>query len=251
MKISVVIPAHNEESNLGKISKLLLKNFNSLIYEIIIVDDCSTDQTAVLLNQLAKRFKKIKPIYRQGNKGVGRATREGLNAVSDKSDYVLMLDCDFIQNIPDIHNMIKLSPLSSGLLGSRYIKKGQLINYPIIKKIANRTFHILIRLLLGITQLDVTNNFKLYRKEVVEKIKPLLKSEGFSINAETGIYPLLLGYQLKEVPVFWIGRTKNMGFSHFNILKACPGYIKVLFQTFKFKYSKRAVIYDKSSEKFK
>lgn len=242
MKISVVIPAHNEESNLDKIANLLLKTFNSLIYEIIIVDDCSTDKTTVLLNQLAKRFRKIKPIYRLGNKGVGSAIREGFNAISDKSDYVLMLDCDFIENIPDIQKMINLSRSTDGLLGSRYIKKGQLINYPIIKKIANRAFHILIRLFLGITQSDVTNNFKLYRKEVVERIKPLLTSEGFSVNAETGIYPLLLGYRLREVPVFWIGRTKNMGLSNFNVIKVCPGYIKVLFKTFTFKYFKKQIL---------
>lgn len=239
MRISVVIPAHNEESNLYKITNLLLKNFNSLIYEIIIVDDCSTDQTALLLDRLAKRFRKIKPIYRTGSNGVGRAIREGLEAVSSQSSHVLMLDCDFTQNISDIQKMIKLSSSADGLLGSRYIRKGQLVNYPIIKKIANRSFHFILRLLLQITNTDVTNNFKLYKKDVIEKIRPLLKSEGFSINAETGIYPLLLGYKLGEVPVFWIGRTKNMGVSHFNILKACPGYIKVLFQTFKFKYSRR------------
>jgi len=236
MKISIVIPAHNEEKNIERIINLLLNNFDDYIKEIIIVNDCSTDNTALILNKLKKTIKKIEPLHRKGKNGVGNAIRDGLRIVDKSCDYVLLLDCDFVENIKDIKKMLKQASNFDGLVGSRYIKKGSLINYPVAKKIANRIFHKLINLLLGIKHVDLTNNFKLYKMQVIESILPLLDSSGFSINAETGLYPVLLGYRIKEVPVSWVGRTAEMGRSNFQVMKAGPGYIKVLIKALRFKY---------------
>lgn len=236
MKISVVIPAHNEEANIEKIVKLLFFNFRKHIHELIVVNDCSTDKTKSILNLLSRKNKKIIPIHRNKNGGVGHAIREGLTVVSKKSDYVLMLDCDFTQNLENIINIIDHASDADGVIGSRYIKKNSLINYPILKKIANRSFHVLTRLILRIPHFDLTNNFKLYKTSIIKDILPLLKSSGFSINAETGIYPILLGYKLKEIPVMWIGRTAKMGKSNFKVIQAGPGYIKILLRTIVFKY---------------
>jgi len=236
MKISIVIPAHNEEKNVERIINLLLNNFDDYIGEIIIVNDCSTDNTALILNKLKMKIKKIKPLHRKGEKGVGNAIRGGLRIVDKSCDYVLLLDCDFVENIKDIKKMLKQASNFDGLVGSRYIKKGSLVNYPVAKKIANRIFHKLINLLLGIKHVDLTNNFKLYKMQVIESILPLLDSSGFSINAETGLYPVLLGYKIKEIPVSWIGRTVEMGRSNFQVVKAGPGYVRVLIKALIFKY---------------
>lgn len=238
MKISIVIPARNEETNVENMIRLLVKSLKKKLYEIIVVNDCSTDGTGKILRSLAKRIHKLKPINRTKNPGVGNAIRKGLEAVSPKTDHVLMLDCDFVENIDDIKKMVNKVGEADGFLGSRYIKEGILVNYPAIKKIANRSFHTLARLFLGISNVDVTNNFKLYKYEIVKNILPFLKSRGFSINAETGLYPLMLGYKLKEVPVRWIGRTAEMGTSNFKVFKAGPGYIEVLKDAIKFKYFK-------------
>lgn len=236
MKISIVIPAHNEEKNVEKIISLLLNNFDDYIKEIIIVNDCSTDNTALILNKLKKKIKKIKPLHRKGKNGVGNAIKDGLRIVDKSCDYVLLLDCDFVENIKDIKEMLKQVSDFDGLVGSRYMKKGSLVNYPTAKKIANRAFHKLIHLLLRIKHVDLTNNFKLYKMQIVERILPLLESEGFSINAETGLYPVLLGYRIKEIPVSWIGRTTEMGSSNFQVIKAGPGYVRVLIKALIFKY---------------
>lgn len=239
MKISVVIPARNEEANIENMVRLLLKSLKKKVYEIIVVNDCSTDDTGKILRSLAKKVHKVKPINRTKNPGVGNAIRKGLEAVFPKTDYVLMLDCDFVENTDDIEKMVDKVGEADGFLGSRYVKEGILVNYPAIKKIANRLFHTLARLLLGVSNIDITNNFKLYKYEIIKNILPLLKSHGFSINAETGLYPLLLGYKLKEIPVRWIGRTAEMGTSNFKVFKAGPGYVEVLKDAIKFKYLKR------------
>ena len=107
MKISIVIPAHNEEKNIERIINLLLNNFDDYIKEIIIVNDCSTDNTALILNKLKKTIKKIEPLHRKGKNGVGNAIRDGLRIVDKSCDYVLLLDCDFVENIKDIKKMLK------------------------------------------------------------------------------------------------------------------------------------------------
>lgn len=249
MKISFVIPAHNEEQNINNMVNILLKNFRKKIIEIIIVNDCSSDRTGLILKKLTRKNKLIKAINRKYNGGVGNAIRVGLRNISPKSDYVFLLDCDFTENADDIKRMISSVSGSDGLLGSRYLKNGSLVNYPLAKKIANRSFHFLMNMLLGISYRDVTNNFKLYKKEIIEKISPFLVSEGFSINAETGIYPILMKYKIKEIPVSWIGRTDDMGNSNFRVLKAGPGYFKVLLRSLNFKNLSSKKKHDQDDER--
>lgn len=239
MKISVVIPAHNEESTVGRMVSLLFRHFDASITEILIVNDCSTDGTGKVLKALAEKYTRLHVVTRKKNGGVGHAIRLGLHSVSEESTHVLLLDCDFLENIQDIRKILSNRNHADGIIGSRFMKNGRLQNYPLVKKLANRSFHFLTGALLGLPHIDVTNNFKLYRKEVIEKIRPHLTSGGFSINAETGIYPHLLGFTTKEVPVSWIGRKEDMGSSSFNILKAGPGYAKVLYASILFKYSQR------------
>lgn len=235
--ISVIIPAYNEEKNLEKMVSLILKNFQKEILELIVVNDNSTDKTESILNKLTEKNSKIKAIHRKGKNGVGLAIRDGLRHISLRSDYILLLDCDFTENIKNIKNVVNSLGPYDGVLGSRYLVKKSLINYPLIKKIANRGFHFFIKFLLNIHFKDVTNNFKFYKREVIDRIYPFLKSSGFSINAETGIYPILMRYKLKEVPVFWIGRTAEMGISHFKVIQAGGGYVKVLLYSLRLKFS--------------
>lgn len=241
MKLTAVIPAHNEEANVENMVRMLLKNLNQKIYEIIVVNDCSTDKTGEILERLAKKYRKLRPVHRRKNRGVGNAIRRGLKAVSSNTDYVLMLDCDFVKNVRDIKKLLKAASKGDGVLGSRYMQGGRLVGYPLPKKIANRAFHLLAKLFLGLPNVDVTNNFRLYKYEIIDSIRPFLKSRGFSVNAEVGLYPHLLGYKLYEIPVTWYGRTQDMGKSAFNVAKAGPGYISVFWDAMKFKYSKSAV----------
>ena len=206
MKISFVIPAHNEENNLKKIVPALFKELDKYIYELIIVNDASTDKTKQVGQKLAKKYKKLKLVNRVPPCGVGRAIKAGFGAVDKKSKWILSMDCDFLENVTEIKRLIRRAETGNydGVIGSRYISKGQLINYPWIKKVANRIYHFFVRNILGIRQKDLTNNFKLYKKEVIDSID--WQSNHFAINAETGIFPILKGYKVAEVPVSWVQR---------------------------------------------
>jgi hypothetical protein len=101
-----------------------------------------------------------------------------------------------------------------------------LLNYPFNKIVANRAFHVLARLMFWGVFRDMTNNLKLFRREVLEKLE--LTQPGFAINAETGLMPLLMGFRVKEVPISWINRTQNQGISSFKLVKVGGGYWEVL-----------------------
>ena len=101
-----------------------------------------------------------------------------------------------------------------------------LLNYPFAKIVANRGFHALAVILFRHRIRDVTNNLKIMRREVVNDLR--LHEAGFGVNAETGLQPLLLGYDVEEVPISWINRTPSMGVSSFRLVKVGAGYWRVL-----------------------
>jgi dolichol-phosphate mannosyltransferase len=112
-------------------------------------------------------------------------------------------------------------------VGSRFSRSSVLLNYPFLKIFANRGFHLLARIVLLRGFRDLTNNLKLIRREVVDRLR--LTQPGFSINAETGLQPLIMGCTIKEVPISWINRTFDMGSSSFRLVRVGGGYCQVLF----------------------
>lgn len=183
---------------------------------------------------MVKRFFQVKYVRRVNLPGVGNALKAGITHVSPQSKYILFMDSDFIFNVADISRMIDKIRSCDGVVGSRFLKKKSLIDYPPVKRIANRTYHWLVRLLFGFKHQDVTNNFKLYRRELVFKILPMLKSRDFAINAQLGYFPLMLGANIVEIPVIWKERTSKMGISKFKILLVGPSYFRVLLQMIRY-----------------
>jgi dolichol-phosphate mannosyltransferase len=96
-----------------------------------------------------------------------------------------------------------------------------------LKIFCNRGFHLLVRLFLCQVR-DISNNLKLYRADIFKSMQ--IDEPHFAANAETGLKPILAGYDIKEVPVSWINRTIDMGSSSFRIVKVAPNYALALFR---------------------
>lgn len=223
--VSVVIPCRNEEMNIRPLVELLLDYYGEYIHEFILVNDGSTDRTAEVISELAISEPRVRPIHRAPPNGVGRALSDGLAAASGR--YVLMLDCDFQQLLPELRELFDGAAAGYDVvIGSRFSRHSVLLNYPFLKILANRAFHTLALLLLGYRIRDVTNNLKIMRREVVGDLQ--LLQPGFAANAETGLEPLLLGYSVHEVPISWIGRAPGMGTSSFRLVGVGGGYWQVL-----------------------
>lgn len=223
--VSVVIPCHNEEMNIGPLVIGLQGLFGEYLREIIPVDDNSTDAMGAVVKKLASEDPKVRPIIRTPPNGVGRALAAGYGAA--QGEWVLSMDCDFQHLLPEVRDLFDAAAEGFDVVvGSRFSRHSVLLNYPFQKIVANRGFHLLAQLVLRRRFRDLTNNLKLMRREVTERLQ--LMQPGFAANAETGLQPLLMGCKIKEVPISWINRTPDMGVSSFHLARVGAGYWQVL-----------------------
>jgi dolichol-phosphate mannosyltransferase len=225
--VSVVVPCHNEEMNIYPLSQKMLQMYGNYIHEIIFVNDNSTDRTSEVAREIGKREPRIKVLDRHPPNGVGNALRDGYAACTGR--YILTMDSDFIQIVPELRDMFDVIAAGhDGAIGSRFSHESIMLNYPFAKILSNRAFHALANLLLPVRVRDASNNLKLYRSEILKQLK--IEDPGFGANAETGLKPLVAGYDVQEVPISWVNRTLGMGSSTFRIQRVAPNYAAVLFR---------------------
>ncbi|MDH5457408.1 MAG: glycosyltransferase [Nitrospinota bacterium] len=238
-RVSVVVPCHNEEANILPLVESLRGYYDDYLHEIVLVDDNSRDRTAEVAERLGQEDPRIKLVRRSMPNGVGRALRDGLAAA--EGDYILLMDCDFQHILPELTGLFEAASEGADVaIGSRFSRDSILLNYPFTKILANRTFHILARILFWKDLRDLTNNLKLMKQEVARNLH--LESDDFAANAETGLQPLLLGYKVVEVPISWINRSADMGFSSFNLVNTGPNYLKVFFRLFIRRFLRKDVV---------
>jgi hypothetical protein len=150
------------------------------------------------------------------------------------------MDCDFVQIIPEFRDLFAAVVEGyDGAIGSRFSHESVLINYPLPKILANRGFHLLLNLLLGLKVRDISNNLKLMRASVLKGIG--IEENHFAANVETGLKPIVAGYAIKEVPISWINRTAEMGTSSFRLLRLGPQYAMALLRIVRRAWRDRSV----------
>lgn len=201
--------------------------FGDYLHEIIAVDDNSTDGTRAVIEALAADDPLIEPVFRTPPNGVGRAMLDGYRAATGR--YVLSVDCDLQHLLLELRDMFDAAAAGCDVVvGSRFSRHSVLLDYPFQKIVANRGFHLLARFVFRSRFRDLTNNVKLMRRDVVQKLQ--LLEPGFAVNAETGLRPLLMGCSIEEVPISWINRTPDMGGSSFRLARVGGGYLRVLYR---------------------
>lgn len=223
MKITLVIPAHNEEEIIAH-TVISLEKEVDLDYEIIVVNDHSCDNTTTVVKQLMKQYSNLKLVDNDIGKGFADALRKGFS-VSD-SDLIIpiMADlCDDPKSIKDMYDKIREG--YDTVCGSRYAKGGGKLGGPWLQSFFSKFVGVSLRLLIGIPTFDVSNSFKCFRKSVLDNIQS--STRGFEISMELALKAYFLGVAITEVPTVWKGRS--MGKSKFYLFKAAPEYIKLYF----------------------
>jgi len=210
VKLSLVMPARNEE---GCITATL-ERFTDVIgtsgipYEIVVVDDGSTDSTPDRLRALAVRHPEIVPVTNRGRHGFGMAIRCGLEYVSGDAVAIVMADgSDSPEDAEKYYR--KLLEGYDCVFGSRFIKGAKVIDYPRHKLILNRMANAFIRILFGYNFNDTTNAFKCYRREVIDSMQPLI-SPHFNLTVEMPLKAVIRGYSFAVVPITWTNRAHGV-----------------------------------------
>lgn len=223
--VSVVVPAHNEAANIDRLVGSLLRSYGPYIHEIIVVNDKSTDTTAEVVGKLARSEPRVRLVNRSKPNGVGLALKDGYRAATGQ--YILSMDCDFVEILPQLRSLFRaVAEGRDGAIGSRFSHESILVNYPFAKLLFNRLCHTVIKLFLVSSARDISNNLKLYRSDILKTLK--ISSPHFSANLETGLRPLLAGYDIVEVPISWINRTSEMGSSTFYLRRVGMAYARTL-----------------------
>lgn len=230
MKLSVVIPAHNEEENLprtvGELQETLRRK--SVPYEMILVNDNSTDHTAEAIARLMATDDAIRTVNREPPAGFGRAIRNGLEAVGGDAVVIVMADSsDSPQDVVAYYR--KLEEGYDCVFGSRFIKGGEVRNYPPLKLVVNRIVNKCIQLMFWCRFNDVTNAFKAYRTEVIQASGPY-RGCHFNITLEMSLSALIRNYHIAQIPIRWYGRT--WGSSKLSLRKMGRRYLETLLKVF-------------------
>ena len=208
--LSIVIPAYNEEDCIESSTHLISERLveDKIDYEILVVNDNSKDNTEAVLQKINQENLRIRYINNYYPNGFGFAVRCGLENFSGDAVAVVMADnSDSPDNMVDYY--YKLQEGYDCVFGSRFIKGGKVIDYPIHKLFINRLANLFIQVLFGLKFNDTTNAFKIYRKEVIEGISPLL-SHHFNLTVEMPLKAIVRGYSYTTIPITWRNRTTGV-----------------------------------------
>ncbi|MHA1800047.1 MAG: glycosyltransferase family 2 protein [Candidatus Helarchaeota archaeon] len=208
-KISIVIPAYNEEKTIGELIKGICCKFNS-DSELIIVDDGSTDRTSECAN-----INGTKIIRNERNLGYGGALIRGINHAT--GDIIVTIDGD-AQNKPEEINRL-IRPILRGeadfVVGSRHLGTAN-APIPLFKKMAERVVYYIIKFVLRTEITYSQSGFRAIKRKVLNAIMPLTEKK-FAFSMDILIKAIKKGFRVKEVPITIMARPH--GNSRVNVLK--------------------------------
>ena len=210
MKLSVVIPAHNEEAVVGETVEGLVSTLSEadIDHEVIVVDDSSTDGTAAVVERVTDEHTQVRCLPSPYRNGFGFAVRAGLEAFEGDAVAIVMADgSDSPQDLVSYYRLLEEGYECA--FGSRFIRGSQVIDYPKAKLRMNRLVNWWIRILFRHGYNDTTNAFKAYRREVIENLQPFL-SHHFNLTVELPLKAVVRGYSYGIVPISWTNRKAGV-----------------------------------------
>jgi dolichol-phosphate mannosyltransferase len=224
--LSVVIPAHNEDGHLADTVKDIDAALSAadINHEILVVNDNSCDGTERILTRLCAEHSNVRYVSNMPPNRFGFAVRYGLSEF--RGDAVAVFMADGSDSATDLVRFYK--KLQEGydcVFGSRFIKGGSTFDYPVHKLILNRLGNLLVQILFLLRYNDVTNAFKLYRRDAIAGVQPLLSSD-FNLTVEMPLKCIVRGYRYAVLPNSWRNRSK--GISKFKIREMGSRYLFII-----------------------
>ena len=212
MDYSIVIPAFNEAENVECALREIAAVFDPLAkeYEIIVVDDGSTDDTAGIVDSLSAVLPAVRLLRHEKNRGKGGAVRTGV--MNGKGDLILFLDCDLATHPREALAFIDRITTSDIVIGSRRVPGAVIAKaQPWHRSLSGRAINFFVRHFLKLPQHDTQCGFKMFRAEAAKDIFGDLGPSRWTFDVELLMRARAKGYRLAELPVTWTnGETSRV-----------------------------------------
>jgi dolichol-phosphate mannosyltransferase len=209
MKVLIITPTYNERDNI----ETLLTRIHDVAPDahVLVVDDNSPDGTGDYVKERDTNEDWIHLIQREAKLGLGTAYCTGFKwALENSYEAIIQMDADLSHN-PDIIPILRRRLEDSDLvIGSRYIKGVNVVNWPLSRLILSWCANIYAKIITGVPVWDLTGGFKCWRREVLANLDiASIRSEGYSFQIETTYRAFHLGYRINEVPIIFVDRTEG------------------------------------------
>lgn len=236
--ISIIIPLFNERDNVSRYLKDLFPILDHTAqeyheaFEYLMVDDGSGDDTLARLNEIAAQRPDVIVLHHGKNSGMGTAIRTGI--AKAKGELIITMDSDLTFRPQDVGKLIAAYRKTGAdcISGSPYLERGLMEEVTPFRLLMSRTVNFLYRLLLGGNISCVSPIFRLYKRDIFDKIT--VTSNNFEINAEIISKLLIQNMNVVEVPVPLLKRRH--GSSKIRIGKEIRNYLWLLYRIFRTKY---------------
>ncbi|MCZ6683944.1 MAG: glycosyltransferase [Planctomycetota bacterium] len=217
----VFIPTYNELGNVERLHREI--SDLGLELDIVFMDDNSTDGTGKLLDKMSESHANLRILHRKGKLGVGSAHADGIRYAYEQGyDTLVTMDCDFTHMPSDIPRMIEAARDKDLAVGSRFLKKGSLPGWNLMRRSLTLFGHLQTKYLLGV-KFDATGGFRVYRlKRIQQELFGLVTSGSYAFFFESLFILSNAGCSIAEVPIVLPART--YGHSKMSLLDAARSF---------------------------
>jgi dolichol-phosphate mannosyltransferase len=216
MILVAVVPTYNEVGNLERLcTELLRLDVPGIEIRVLVVDDASTDGTARLADELARRAPtRIEVLHRESKRGQGSAYIEGFtHALADGADLIAQMDADLSHEPSVLRAMTKVIRDADLVIGSRYVRGGSVdADWPWYRKLlswlANR---VVVPTLVSMPVADATSGYRLWRRDTIAQIAPSanVRSTSYGFQVEMTFLAHRFDSRIREVPIYFRERASG------------------------------------------
>ncbi|MCL5795717.1 MAG: glycosyltransferase [Patescibacteria group bacterium] len=226
MKISIIIPVYNEEKIL-EANALAVYNFcqNNLVdeWELVIVDNNSTDQTGAIAQRLANAHSMIKYLYLD-KKGKGLAIKSGWE--TRIADIYCFMDADLATNLSALPLLINgIKEGNNIVIGSRFHRQSK-VSRSMLRRLTSLAYRLVLKLILRVKINDAPCGFKAVDRQIITKVLPQVSNLEWFFDSEMVVLAEKMGYRIKEAPIVWTEARRDGDKSRVNVLNLGINYFK-------------------------
>jgi dolichol-phosphate mannosyltransferase len=202
----IVVPTYNEMQNIEALISNLLEIGPQI--HLLIVDDNSPDGTADYVEEVGATNPRVGLIKRPAKMGLGSAYITGFKAALERgADYIIQMDADFSHDPSYIPAMLEAITEYDLVVGSRYVKGVNVVNWPIQRLLLSYCANVYTRIITGVPIHDATSGFKCFRRQVLEAIDlDSIISDGYCFQIEMSFRSWHKGFRIFEIPIVFVDR---------------------------------------------